>query len=57
MTGSPPPGTPSQQSIVLAVKAMRLNADDFVPVGHKGDIEIGGAQTADTPPQQIQEAD
>ena len=24
-------GTPSQQSIVPALKAMRLNADDFVP--------------------------
>ena len=28
-------GTPSQQSIVQALKAMRLNADDFVPEGTK----------------------
>ena len=37
-------GTPSQESIVQALKAMRLNADDFVPLRHKTmGIEIGGA--------------
>ena len=35
---------PSQQSIVQALKAMRVNADDFVPRRHKSmGIEIGGA--------------
>jgi len=50
-------GTPSQQSVEIAAKAMRLNADDIVPLWHKtGIIEIGGAMTADTPPQQTAEA-
>ena len=38
------PGTPPQRSIAQAIKAMRLNADDFVPSRHKTEcIEIGGA--------------
>ena len=37
------PGTPPQRSIARAIKAMRLNADDFVPSRHKTEcIEIGG---------------
>ena len=37
------PGTPPQESIAQAIKAMRLNADDFVLSRHKTvDIEIGG---------------
>jgi hypothetical protein len=51
------PGMPSQQSVSIGPEAMRLNADDFVPRRHKtGCIEIGGAMTADTPPQQTAEA-
>ena len=50
-------GMPSQQSVGISPEAMRLNADDFVPPRHKtGGIEIGGAMTADTPPQQTAEA-
>ena len=44
---------------VDAIKgAMRLNADDFVPLRHKNMvIEIGGVHERRGPTEQIQEAD
>ena len=49
--------TPFPMSSVLVLMAMRDCTDVlFVRLRHTLCIEIGGAMTADTPPQQIKEA-
>ena len=49
--------TPFLISLVLVLMAMRDCTDVlFVRLRHTLSIEIGGAMTADTPPQQIKEA-
>ncbi|MDA7435767.1 hypothetical protein N8630_01885 [Synechococcus sp. AH-601-C19] len=49
--------TPFPMSSVLVLIAMRDCTDVlFARLRHTSCIEIGGAMTADTPPQQIKEA-